>query len=547
MFKHETNLCSKIKGACIVSRTTEQEDYPCNSILADDEEDEIWITDVGLPQDCTIQVPLHSYPVSCVGWYCKKRYVFNPKKIKLFISRSRDGPFIHWSSLRAEENTSLHLFSIQSIPADFSFFKFSVSETFGGNRVYLNKIFILRDMPSSVPENTEIRSINDCLRESPTKSPTSFSPIKSAKACTIEMPSFNPASFTTDELSKELSAKYDDLMFNISSNESGLFNFDNYNNGTVMLNYSNVSLKEISSSPLVSIPTFKKSSTARSNPLAASLPNFKKSEIEKPHLISPKKEVVTKRESQPSTKTSPLKDVSNQIQSAIITTTRAQVEEKKKSLGTATTRPASATIAKKDQQVNKENLILEERRQRAKLKDAAVHKTRKNLEELSEKVNEINRPTRTRTSLGGFKDVNTNDKKMESMEKEIEELRKKVAFLEGNIETVVKKEVEEFKTKFYEKVGTKIKNSLTKIEQRVAKENYRLMDERIRTLTHQSECKMFDYMRSQINLLKQQGDVRSVDNVKPTNNSIINDFDTSLNLSTSEQVIMLKKRMQQLH
>ena len=80
------------------------------------------------------------------------------------------------------------------------------------------------------------------------------------------------------------------------------------------------------------------------------------------------------------------------------------------------------------------------------------------------------------------------------------------------------------------------------------------MDERIRTLTHQSECKMFDFVRSQINLLKQNESLRNnAENVKQpiinsaaNNTSIINDGDTSLNLSTSEQVTMLKKRMQNL-
>src|SRR3989338_4560772 len=289
MLKNDMNLCSKIKGAAIVHKTTEQEDYPCHSILAEDDEDEIWISDVGLPQECVIQVQNHTYPVACVGWYCKKRYVFNPKKIKLFISRNKDGPFIHWSSLRAEENTALHLFSVQSIPADFTFFKFSISETFGGNRVYLNQIFILRDLPTTLPDNTEIKTLAESLKESPRTNTPSYSPVKPSAKPVI---SFNEDNFSED--SKDFSAKYEDLMFNMSSNESGLINFDS--NGTVMLNYSNVSLKEISGSPLISIPTFKtKSHSTRNNPLAASLPNFKKPDlekpIEKPFVFSPKKEV----------------------------------------------------------------------------------------------------------------------------------------------------------------------------------------------------------------------------------------------------------------
>ncbi|KAG2381697.1 hypothetical protein C9374_006081 [Naegleria lovaniensis] len=523
--QEESNLCCLRKGACIVSSSSEQEDYPCNSILSE-EEDDIWISEVGLPQECIIQLPPHAYSVGCVGWFCKKRYVFNPKKIKMFISRERDGPFIHWSSLRAEENVSYHLFEIQSIPSDFCYFKFSVTDTFGGNRVYLNKVFVMKELPSVLPPNSEAKTSAETLKESLTLSP-------------------NPILDTSPTKITEFSSKFDDLMFDAS--ESHLLNVDNYLvNGTMMLNCTNVSLKELSASPLISIPTFKQKSNSTRNPLTVSMPTFKSSEKEQlpsntnlplssPKKISPSKDIKTTKHSP--TLEIPLKDITN--------TNLKVVEPKTVSLKSS---------SKKDHNPGKENLILEERRMKVKSRETNLAKTKKNLEELSEKIGEINK-RKTQQPLSTKDQVTDISQRLEEVQKEVEELKKRMQSVEENVDTLVKKEIEEFKSKFYEKMGNKFKNSLAKIEQRIARETYKVMDERIRILTHQSECKMFDHVRSQINQLKTEASKTRISstttsatasNIMTNTPTLTINDDTSLNLSTSEQVALLKQRMQQL-
>ncbi|KAF0985090.1 hypothetical protein FDP41_000129 [Naegleria fowleri] len=552
----DTNLCCRRKGACVVSSSSEQEDYPCESILSE-EEDEIWISEVGLPQECIILLPPHSFSIGCVGWYCKKRYVFNPKKIKMYISREKEGPFIHWSSLRAEENVSFHLFEIQSIPSDFCYFKFSVTDTFGGNRVYLNKLLVMKEMPLVLPANTEAKTSAETLKESPRQhtSPTKpiiASPLPTSKIDIGDHESLeilphtlspNPIVELSPTKNNEFSSKFDDLMFD--TNESHLLNADNYLvNGTMMLNCTNVSLKELSASPLISIPTIKQKPNNRKHPLAASLPSYKSTEKEQTSrdipVMSPRKTSPVKDSK--TTKTSPtldlpLKDITN-----------VKGGEAKN----VTLKPSS----KKDLNVGKENLVLEERRMKVKAREHHLAKTKKNLEELSERIGEINK-RKTQQPLVAKEQVLEVSKKLEDVQKEVEDLKKRMQLLEENVDTIVKKEIDDFKSKFYEKVGMKFKNSLTKIEQRIARETYKVMDERIRILTHQSECKMFDYVRSQINQLKTSetgktrisptGTTSTTSSSLTTNTPLtINDTDTSLNISTSEQVALLKQRMQQL-
>jgi len=176
----------------VVSCSSETEDHPCSNIL-ELNSDSVWISQEGLPQEFIVKIshpasntataaaiPIVSNSkavdyetsanntISVIGWNCAKKYVNNPRHIEVFVATNNepDTSYKLWASLTARENEGIHLFSITPIDKSYSYIKFKITETFGGSRVFLNRIYLLNKRPDE-------QSLNNL---SPQKNQTLLSP-----------------------------------------------------------------------------------------------------------------------------------------------------------------------------------------------------------------------------------------------------------------------------------------------------------------------------------------------------------------------------------
>ncbi len=82
----------------------------------------------------------------CFGFECSHAYSSNPAKIELFVSK--DGvQFKHWSSIEPAYKEGRQLFGIDPLGPSYKFLEIVVKETYGANRTYMNKLYLLEKHP----------------------------------------------------------------------------------------------------------------------------------------------------------------------------------------------------------------------------------------------------------------------------------------------------------------------------------------------------------------------------------------------------------------
>ncbi|KAL9643452.1 hypothetical protein ABK040_010067 [Willaertia magna] len=543
MLKGVDNFSSKAAGACVISQTSEQEGYKCENVLLDSNE-EIWMSDAGLPQEFVLRVNCNS-TIKIAGWYCHKRYVFNPRKIRMYISKEKEGPFIQWASLKTEENVGLHLFKLKPIPQDFSYYKFEIVETFGGNRVYLNKLYLLTELPDiKKNRNTENPVETEDVE---VLSPTASSPGLGINENHQLQSTLKGFQAKEKEDITDTVPNFDDLMFNDSGmllwtpqqNNSfnlnhGLANLNNTLNATMMLNYSNISLKEISDSPLVAFNNnrlhqktngkkdlthrYLKKDLTKQEEIPTQIPKIEKRE--KP-VLKEGKDSNSQKENRPPS--------ANGV--VVNTQKKKEIQLRPKSLPKRTVL-GDITNKEVNNKESLDNRIKEARKSRVLQTNQAMTKAKRNVEELHEKL-VLMKPENKEN-----KEIKDCVKKVDEMRKELDRLQQQVKDLEQNADW--KKEFEEFKNKFYEKVTLKLQKSMTKVEQKVSRDMYKIVDEKVRQMSVQLNMRMNHDVKRLEEMKMVASKKEEVIECHQTNETA-NNMDT-----TSEQVANLKLRIQQL-
>jgi hypothetical protein len=161
------NWASKTIGTKVVDYSSNIKGCSADNVL-DDNISKIWLSEEGLPQ--WISLSLQTIEVSrqyqlpvvirSIGWHVWHKYTTNPRTVKLHVSV--DGlKFKLWDSLTSSHLDGTQLFSCAPISiALYPFIAFEITETFGGDQTYLNRIFLYADEVQSTPLTSVNNSVN---------------------------------------------------------------------------------------------------------------------------------------------------------------------------------------------------------------------------------------------------------------------------------------------------------------------------------------------------------------------------------------------------
>ena len=119
-----------------------------DNVLVEDIQ-KLWLSHEGLPQHVildvrdvsTIDVKLQS--LYLFGWYCWHSYSTNPKTIEVSVSNDNEN-FDVVQKVQGSASTGLSTFALESplFLRDISYIKFAVQEVFGGEQVYINRLYL---------------------------------------------------------------------------------------------------------------------------------------------------------------------------------------------------------------------------------------------------------------------------------------------------------------------------------------------------------------------------------------------------------------------
>jgi hypothetical protein len=111
------NFASAANKAQLVHYTSATIGFPCEHVLIDDQNNQIWISEASLPQEIVIKIDsslLNNKSVCLAGWFCHKKYIFNPRVVKMYIAKQFDphNPqehFVHWATMTADDVCTIEL------------------------------------------------------------------------------------------------------------------------------------------------------------------------------------------------------------------------------------------------------------------------------------------------------------------------------------------------------------------------------------------------------------------------------------------------------
>ncbi|KRX03428.1 hypothetical protein PPERSA_02807 [Pseudocohnilembus persalinus] len=109
------------------------------------------MSEQGLPQHFIIDISeLKNRPkfLKCVGFDAWHDYNTNPKVIELSLSVDNEN-FITWTTIYTELRAGLQMFEIDPLGRRYNYMKFTIKETFGGSKTYLNQVYLLEENPIS--------------------------------------------------------------------------------------------------------------------------------------------------------------------------------------------------------------------------------------------------------------------------------------------------------------------------------------------------------------------------------------------------------------
>ena len=168
----EFNSFSSIES--FITATSEINDCPITNILQEDKN--IWLSEEFLPQEIILNfrnVKLKEHPkkLTAIGIYCFNKYPTNPKIIEVLISKDMDNNFISLGHFDLSFKAGRQLFYLDddnekeikellnTVDFDNLIIKLIIKETFGGNRTYINNLFLYDNIDkNSISQNNNINT-----------------------------------------------------------------------------------------------------------------------------------------------------------------------------------------------------------------------------------------------------------------------------------------------------------------------------------------------------------------------------------------------------
>ena len=170
------NWASAELGTSLVDFSSQVNDCEAQNVL-ESSMNSIWLTEEGLPQWFCLSLQniqkSRDVVIRTVGWHCWHPYTTNPQIVTVHVS-SDGSKFKQWDTFKAASpQRGTQLFCCAPISASiYPFLAFEVTETFGGNQTYLNRLFLYSDEIATSPPvslNDTTKSINIGNSESSSK------------------------------------------------------------------------------------------------------------------------------------------------------------------------------------------------------------------------------------------------------------------------------------------------------------------------------------------------------------------------------------------
>lgn len=158
-----TNFCTQENGAAVTHATSAAVGCaPSNVLLPNDRVTHtqcLWLSEQGLPQSFTLDLTnLRERPktVRCFGVKCWHAYSSNPAVIDVYIG-SQDRGFELLTSIALKQKAGCQFFAIPPVKLQGTFLKVLVKETFGGDKTYINQVFLFEDPPFVEADKSDLR------------------------------------------------------------------------------------------------------------------------------------------------------------------------------------------------------------------------------------------------------------------------------------------------------------------------------------------------------------------------------------------------------
>ena len=150
------NWASAELGTTLVDFSSEVADCEAQNVL-ESSMNSIWLTEEGIPQWFCLSLAqiqkTRDIVIRTVGWHCWHPYTTNPHVVTVHVS-SDGSKFKQWDTFQAASpQRGTQLFCCAPISASiYPFIAFEVTETFGGNQTYLNRLFLYSDEIATSPQ-----------------------------------------------------------------------------------------------------------------------------------------------------------------------------------------------------------------------------------------------------------------------------------------------------------------------------------------------------------------------------------------------------------
>ena len=214
MFENAYNYISEKNNVSISFCTSQSKGCPSKNILSDNQKS-IWLSEKNVPQTIIINLSRmikspNNY-FKYFGIYCWHAYTTNPKTIQISFSENNNKYFLI-GEFELNMSPSPQFFQIDNITIKknikkIKFLKLIIKETFGGNRTYINQIFLYDDT-IDINYNYSLSNYEENLNESDDDYNNNFKPISPSKEVK-KYYNTNPKNSLKESLKKKSKKNYD--------------------------------------------------------------------------------------------------------------------------------------------------------------------------------------------------------------------------------------------------------------------------------------------------------------------------------------------------
>ena len=187
MFENAYNYISEKNNVSISFCSSQSKGCPSKNILSDNQKS-IWLSEKSVPQTIIINLsrmiksPCNYFKY--FGIYCWHAYSTNPKTIQISFSENNNKYFLI-GEFELNMTPSPQFFQIDNITIKknikkIKYLKLIIKETFGGNRTYINQIFLYDDT-IDINHNYSISNYEENLEESDDEDNKIIKPITPSK------------------------------------------------------------------------------------------------------------------------------------------------------------------------------------------------------------------------------------------------------------------------------------------------------------------------------------------------------------------------------